>query len=49
VAFDPMTLRPVPVAQLDLHALAHHQPGKVGTASANVPASATAVEESATA
>ena len=45
VAFDPMTLRPVPVAQLDLHALAHHQPGNVGTAPADVAADATTVEE----
>jgi hypothetical protein len=27
VAFDPASLRPIPVDQLDLHALAHHLPG----------------------
>ncbi|HET8765336.1 MAG TPA: fatty acid hydroxylase, partial [Rhodanobacter sp.] len=27
VAFDPVDLHPVPVSELDVHALAHHLPG----------------------
>ena len=42
VAFDPVTYRPIPVAQLDIHQLAHHQPGAVAAAA---PVDASAVEE----
>lgn len=48
VAFDPVSYRPIPVSQLDLHALAHHQPG----APAAVPVDLVAApleEETATA
>ena len=46
VAFDPVTLRPIPVDHLDLHTLVHHEPGGAATAQADVAAT---VEESAAA
>ncbi|KZC16932.1 fatty acid hydroxylase [Rhodanobacter sp. FW510-R12] len=50
VAFDPVSYRPIPVAQLDLHALAHHLPGgSAHPAPAGVAAGNAAIEEPTTA
>lgn len=46
VAFDPVDYRPIPVEQLDLHALAHHLPGN---AAAPAATNGTTLGESATA
>ena len=49
VAFDPVDLHPIPVGELDLHALAHHLPGGAVAPASQAAANGTAIGESATA